>query len=334
MTLQTINLGTYANDGTGDDLRTAFTKVNANFAAIAGEVGVTNAANVGTGTGLFSALNSTTLDFKSLTSTGGTVEITSTGTTVNLESASHVQTDTSPVLGGNLNLNGHTVSGGDVRTTVYGYDQRISDNLLSLLIDTNNLTVDLGTISNPTGYETAPYSSGVTSGGYSWDFGSNFASTNNEINFGYISTTELIQNGSDNQVTLSGNLITAGGYPITFNATGITNVTLPNSGILLNNNYTSPTFSGTLSATNISAGGYLYVTGNFAVNNTMFEVNASNGNVTFQDGTIQNTAWPSTSGTKASNATGTAGQISWDANYIYICTATNTWKRAPLTGGY
>ncbi len=31
MALQTINLGTYANDGTGDDLRTAFQKVNANL---------------------------------------------------------------------------------------------------------------------------------------------------------------------------------------------------------------------------------------------------------------------------------------------------------------
>jgi len=38
--------------------------------------------------------------------------------------------------------------------------------------------------------------------------------------------------------------------------------------------------------------------------------------------------------TKASNATGTAGQICWDANYIYVCTATNTWKRSSLTGGY
>jgi len=34
--------------------------------------------------------------------------------------------------------------------------------------------------------------------------------------------------------------------------------------------------------------------------------------------------------TKANNATGTAGQITWDASYIYVCTATNTWKRATL----
>lgn len=38
--------------------------------------------------------------------------------------------------------------------------------------------------------------------------------------------------------------------------------------------------------------------------------------------------------TKASNAPGTAGQVCWDANYIYVCTATNTWKKTPLTGGY
>ena len=38
--------------------------------------------------------------------------------------------------------------------------------------------------------------------------------------------------------------------------------------------------------------------------------------------------------TKAANATGTAGQICWDSNYIYVCTATNTWKRAEILGGY
>lgn len=39
----------------------------------------------------------------------------------------------------------------------------------------------------------------------------------------------------------------------------------------------------------------------------------------------------STSSTPASaSAAGTAGQISWDANYIYICISTNTWKRAAV----
>jgi hypothetical protein len=38
--------------------------------------------------------------------------------------------------------------------------------------------------------------------------------------------------------------------------------------------------------------------------------------------------------TKAANSTGSIGQICWDTNYIYVCTATNTWKRTALTGGY
>lgn len=32
----------------------------------------------------------------------------------------------------------------------------------------------------------------------------------------------------------------------------------------------------------------------------------------------------------SATATGTAGDIRYDANYIYVCTATNTWKRAAL----
>ena len=37
--------------------------------------------------------------------------------------------------------------------------------------------------------------------------------------------------------------------------------------------------------------------------------------------------------TKTSTSAGVAGQIAYDANYVYVCTATNTWKRVALTGG-
>jgi len=33
----------------------------------------------------------------------------------------------------------------------------------------------------------------------------------------------------------------------------------------------------------------------------------------------------------SATASGTAGQIAWDTNYIYICTATNTWKRVAIS---
>lgn len=33
----------------------------------------------------------------------------------------------------------------------------------------------------------------------------------------------------------------------------------------------------------------------------------------------------------SASATGATGEICWDANYIYVCTATNTWKRTALS---
>jgi hypothetical protein len=33
----------------------------------------------------------------------------------------------------------------------------------------------------------------------------------------------------------------------------------------------------------------------------------------------------------SASAAGTAGEVCWDASYIYVCTATNTWKRAALS---
>jgi hypothetical protein len=36
----------------------------------------------------------------------------------------------------------------------------------------------------------------------------------------------------------------------------------------------------------------------------------------------------------ASTSPGVSGEICWDTDNIYICTADNTWKKASLTGGY
>ena len=32
----------------------------------------------------------------------------------------------------------------------------------------------------------------------------------------------------------------------------------------------------------------------------------------------------------SASATGAEGEIAWDADYIYICTATDTWKRVAI----
>jgi len=87
MTIQTINIGNIANDGTGDDLREAFVKTNNNFAAL--DTRVTNAegsdaVNIGGGTGVFSDKIGNELQFKSLVGSG--ISITNSATEVTLSS--------------------------------------------------------------------------------------------------------------------------------------------------------------------------------------------------------------------------------------------------------
>jgi hypothetical protein len=68
MTVQTINIGNQVNDGLGDDLRTAFEKVNANFSELNTSLTVT-ASNLGSaGAGIFAGKVGADLQFKNLVS--------------------------------------------------------------------------------------------------------------------------------------------------------------------------------------------------------------------------------------------------------------------------
>lgn len=151
MPIQTINLGNYANDGTGDDLRAAFLKVNANFELVGGTLGIVGGENVGSGAGVFKRRDNDnlTLEFKSLTSTDNSVEITTTADTVNLKGLSLLKNDPNPSLTADLKLNGHNITigevdGGDVQTTVFGIDVRTTNALIELLINSNSVTIDFG----------------------------------------------------------------------------------------------------------------------------------------------------------------------------------------------
>ena len=107
MPIQTINIGNYANDGLGDDLRTAFEKVNANFNLL-NTTDTTAAANVGTGSGIFAQKSGTTLQFKSLKG-GSNITLSSDGTSITINGSGNLSSETSPSLGGNLNMNGNNI---------------------------------------------------------------------------------------------------------------------------------------------------------------------------------------------------------------------------------
>ena len=155
MPLQQINLGNYANDGTGDDLRTAFTKVNDNFAALDTEFTILGGANVGSGTGVYAARDGVNLQFKTLTSTDHSVVITNTPTTVNLHANTRVADDPHPLLAANLSLAGHNIVGpGDTQTSVFGVSIPNLSFLVSMIIESNTVNVDMGSIELPSGNDT------------------------------------------------------------------------------------------------------------------------------------------------------------------------------------
>jgi hypothetical protein len=82
MAIELINIGRIANDGTGDDLREAFTKVNRSLEDLDLRIDdKTEGLNLGAGSGIFKRRNGYDLEFKSLV-TGDSIVITETANTL------------------------------------------------------------------------------------------------------------------------------------------------------------------------------------------------------------------------------------------------------------
>lgn len=158
MAITTINVGNLVNDGLGDDLRTAFQKVNANFAEL--EAGITvTASNLGAGgEGVFKQKTGVNLEFKKLIG-GRKIEIDS-GSNVNAlvlnNSADDAFTSITAGDGGlvvasvDSNTTDITIRGGqDVRVTAAGtnitVDTRLDLNRLLLTYDFGPIAGDFET---------------------------------------------------------------------------------------------------------------------------------------------------------------------------------------------
>jgi hypothetical protein len=116
MTIQQINIGNVVNDGLGDDLRTAFQKVNANFADLSSSLTVTASNAAGNaGQGIFKEKVGNNLSFRNLTAGIGielsgftdAVRITNT----NPYSFTRIDTDAGAISA--VNYPQITIQGGD-----------------------------------------------------------------------------------------------------------------------------------------------------------------------------------------------------------------------------
>ena len=132
MTIQSINIGNVVNDGLGDDLRTAFQKVNANFSDLSTQLTIT-ATNLGaTGVGVFKEKVGADLQFKKLVSgtkmllddTGNSIVVNNTSpdayTRIDTDSGSILASTHQQITMGGTSAPGSTTSRKDIEVTTSG----------------------------------------------------------------------------------------------------------------------------------------------------------------------------------------------------------------------
>ena len=134
MAISRINVGDIANDGTGDDLRQAFVKVNNSIAELdARVVPQNNATNLGTGTGVFYTKEGSSLNFRSLVA-GDNMSLVADGTSITITNNGSITVRTD---GNTLGLSGANrqfgVNGGQSITT------SLSGNNIIVALDTTDL---------------------------------------------------------------------------------------------------------------------------------------------------------------------------------------------------
>jgi hypothetical protein len=141
MAVQLINVGNIANDGTGDDLREAFIKVNQNFEELdLRDDEQTTASNLGNvGEGVFAQKLNYDLQFKKLVP-GANVTLNSTDTGVTINATSGITQLIFSSDSGSLNLSGPgllNVNGGEgITTSIVNDTLTISNTSSSLVTDT------------------------------------------------------------------------------------------------------------------------------------------------------------------------------------------------------
>ena len=227
MAKQTISLGTAANDGTGDPLRTAFTKTNANFTELY------------TADASLQPLDADLTAIAALVGTSGFLKKTSTNTWT-LDTSTYLTAITSNQVTTAL---GYTPYNGATNSSAF-LTGITSAQIISALGYTPY------SAANPTGYVTSAQANIPDQTGNSGKFlttngtALSWAATSTITSLGTIATgvwngtvvagqyggTGVANTGKT--ITLGGNLTTSGAFATTLTATATTSVTLPTTGTL------------------------------------------------------------------------------------------------------
>jgi hypothetical protein len=139
MAIETINVGNLANDGLGDDLRTAFQKVNNNFNYLTTELSVSG-QNIGSGgVGIFKQKVDENLQLKKIAAGDATVVIVDDPATDTVKITAPLQNAFTSIIAGNdgaVSATGPTgsvslVAGDNITITKAGQNITITADLLS-----------------------------------------------------------------------------------------------------------------------------------------------------------------------------------------------------------
>tara|TARA_Y100000389_G_scaffold48936_1_gene44508 strand:- start:4040 stop:4729 length:690 start_codon:yes stop_codon:yes gene_type:complete len=165
MAIQIVNIGNIANDGTGDDLREAFVKVNNNFAELnARSTESTTVSNLGSaGEGVFGQISGTDLQFKKIVA-GTAISLAADANAITINSTAtglpsvQVFADNNNIT---LDSNGNslTLAGGGTTTTNLSGTTLTISSVTSVQTDTdpkltatlNAQTNDITNVGNMTG---------------------------------------------------------------------------------------------------------------------------------------------------------------------------------------
>lgn len=134
MAIQYINLGTNPNDGTGDDLRSAFLKVNDNFQLLATIGGETNVgANIGGGSGqVYANKTNETLNFRTIAAGTG-ITVNQSAQTITIASSFTPPASITKIYDENNSLYETTLPGASLKIKGSGFvTTQISANELTI----------------------------------------------------------------------------------------------------------------------------------------------------------------------------------------------------------